>query len=673
MTETDPAELAGLRARGDLLAADNSAVRLRLAELENERDERDRQIARLTGALTDAARRIGDLDRERAAQEHRAELAEWQIAALATRRWARLGGALTAFRARPASPASFRRLRGALRAEPEPPEPPAERRPPRHPEVKVADTESLDVPAAEVPEGPVARPGLTAAVVLGPVLEASLRYEWRQVSGFGADDWREVFEAERPGLLLVEPVATGLPIADLARWCRDRGVPSVYWDTGPGLSADAALFDHVFTVDADAVPAHRERLGHDRVHALPFAAQPRLHNPVRAGDRGRYPLLYEGEYDAAAEQLIAPAPRLGAHFYGTGFPHMYRQRVVAPLPYGPSLAARKRYRLLLAPDPRRAVEAAAAGVPVVHHREPAASPAFGPVARDGKDASRLLRALLNGPELRDRQAHLAVRSVHEAHTYRHRIDTVLRMLDEERPGGEAHFAEAERPAVSLLLPTCRPEQIGPAIEQAARQTWRPLQLVLVLHGLGLDPADVEKRALAAGVDDVVVIAADRSVSLGGCLNLAIDAADGTHLGKIDDDELYGPHYLSDLLPAFSYTDAGVVGKLAHYAHLASIGATLLRYPEHEHRYVDVLRGGALLGEGDLIRAYRFADLGRGEDTDLFRRLRADGVRVYAADRFSFITIRHADATRHTWRPSDLELLADSRLAFYGLAEEHVLF
>jgi hypothetical protein len=312
-----------------------------------------------------------------------------------------------------------------------------------------------------------------------------------------------------------------------------------------------------------------------------------------------------------------------------------------------------------------AYEAAAAGVPVVHHRADA-DPAFGPAVQEPKEAVRALRALLNASELRDRQAHLALRRIHTGHTYRHRVDTILGILGI----GPAPMAA---PSVSLVLPTCRTEQIAPAIEQVAAQTWRPLQLVLVLHGLDVDPVDVEKRAIAAGIDDVVVRMADASLSLGACLNLGIEAADGKYIGKVDDDELYGPRYVSDLVPAFSYTEAGVVGKLAHYAYLESMNATVLRFPDHEQRYVDVVRGGALLADGDVMRAYRFADLGSGEDTDFFRRLRADGVRVYAADRFSFVTIRHADAARHTWRPTDAELLDAGRLAFYGLPTDHILF
>ncbi|WP_433247317.1 glycosyltransferase family protein [Actinomadura nitritigenes] len=664
MPETDPtAEPHAARERGDRLAADNAAVRLRLAELERERADRDEQIERLIGALNEAARRIGDLDRRRALAEHRAERAEWEHEALRARRWSRLGPALTALRGSPAAPGSYQRVREALRPLPPPPEPPGEPARTRRPDVLVAETEPIEVTPPAAPDGPVNRPGLVAAVVLGPVLEANLRYEWTQVTASGG--WREAFEERPPGLLLVESVGTALPVAEMAEWCRERGVPTAYWDTGAGLGDAAGHFDHVFTVDAAAVPEHRRSLDHDRVHHLPFAAQPRLHNPTRVQDHGRYPLLYEGEYDQAAEPLIAPAPRLGAHFYATGFPRLYRQRVAPPRPYAEAVAIRKRFRVLIAPAPRLAYEAAAAGVPVIHHRADA-SPLFGPAAEDTKAAQRSLRALLRAPELRDRQAHLALRRVHARHTYRHRVDSLL-----ERLGTGP--APAAPPTVSLVLSTCRAEQIASSIEQIAAQTWRPLQLVMILHRLDVDPRDVEKRAIAAGIDDVVVRSADASLSLGECLNLGIESADGAYIGKIDDDELYGPHYVSDLLPAFSYTDAGVVGKLAHYALLESMNATVLRYPEHEHRYVDVVRGGALLGDGDLMRTYRFADRGCGEDTDLFRRLRADGVRVYAADRFSFVTVRHADATRHTWRPTDLELLDSGRLVFYGLPKEHILF
>ena len=47
-------------------------------------------------------------------------------------------------------------------------------------------------------------------------------------------------------------------------------------------------------------------------------------------------------------------------------------------------------------------------------------------------------------------------------------------------------------------------------------------------------------------------------------------------------ELLAPEYLADLMTAFEYTDAAVVGKLAHYVHLRSDQANLLRFASREH-------------------------------------------------------------------------------------------
>ncbi len=77
-------------------------------------------------------------------------------------------------------------------------------------------------------------------------------------------------------------------IVELVQWCRDHGVPTVFWNKeDPVHYADfldtARLFDHVWTTDSDRVPDYHRDLGHDRVGVLPFAAQQSLHNPIRPG------------------------------------------------------------------------------------------------------------------------------------------------------------------------------------------------------------------------------------------------------------------------------------------------------------------------------------------------------------------------------------------------------
>jgi hypothetical protein len=156
------------------------------------------------------------------------------------------------------------------------------------------------------------------------------------------------------------------------------------------------------------------------------------------------------------------------------------------------------------------------------------------------------------------------------------------------------------------------------------------------------------------------------------MNAGVEAASGRFVAKMDDDNHYAEHFVRDLVRAFDYSEASVVGKWAHYAHLRSTGATLLRFPDAEHRYVDLVQGGTIVVPRDLARQVRFEDLPRRVDTTFLEKVRREGGRVYAADRFNFVSMRAASPDGHTWPVSDLELLARrGSLVFHGDPVDHV--
>ncbi len=111
----------------------------------------------------------------------------------------------------------------------------------------------------------------------------------------------------------------------LVAWCRDEGIPTVFWNKEDPPNYDrfietARLFDQVFTVDAERIPDYQRDLGHDRVELLPFAAQPRIHNPVRRcpetqRDRLRRHLLRREAPRAARADghVLGPARERGLH------------------------------------------------------------------------------------------------------------------------------------------------------------------------------------------------------------------------------------------------------------------------------------------------------------------------------------------------------------------------
>ena len=151
-------------------------------------------------------------------------------------------------------------------------------------------------------------------------------------------------------------------------------------------------------------------------------------------------------------------------------------------------------------------------------------------------------------------------------------------------------ARGDGPGVSAVVPTNRPEQLDAVFAFVGRQSLPSVQLVLVQHGFETPESELKAKAADSGVTDFHAVTVDAAATLGHCMNVGVDAADGDFVAKMDDDNFYGRHYLRDLVRAFDYTSAEVVGKWAHLTHLEGSGATLLRFPQAEHRYVNTRAG-----------------------------------------------------------------------------------
>jgi spore maturation protein CgeB len=569
------------------------------------------------------------------------------------------------------------------------------------------------LPTFDLPTGPVVRPEIRAAVVLDPFSALALRYEWDQVEVLPGR-WRTQLEDPRlPDLLFVESAWQGNggawrlamtssgpireELRELVAWCRDQGVATVFWNKEDPPNYDrfietARWFDHVLTVDADRLPDYRRDLGHDQVGLLPFGAQPRLHNPIQRDHGREHEVAFAGSYftdkhaerRAQVDSVIRPALPHGLHIYSRmaledkryQFPPEFRPSIVGSLPYERMLAAYTSYKVFLNVNSvttsptmcaRRLFELSAAQTPVISGPAASIEPFFGDtvtVSSCAEETERALTVLLRHAEYRDRLGLRAHRRVFDEHLYRHRIAEVLARV--------GHPVRPVDQSISAVVPTMRPDQLDNVLDFIAAQSHEDVELVLVTHGFEHDAADVARRAQAREMRAPVLRPADSALTLGACMNLGVEAASGRYVAKMDDDNVYAQHYLRDLVRAFEYTEAVVVGKWAHYAHLSASGATLLRFPDAEHRYVKLVQGGTILVPREVALSEGFEDLPRRVDTTFLDKVRAGGGKVYSADRFNFVSMRSASPDGHTWPITDIDLLARrSALAFYGDATTHV--
>ena len=464
-------------------------------------------------------------------------------------------------------------------------------------------------------------------------------------------------------------------LLQLLRYCRERGLRTVLWHTGGPLDAGGRLdaaseFDAIFTVDTDLVPRLREACGHGRVDVLPCAAEPRLHNPLREAGWPRYAVCLAGARPSIASSpgagdvrhLVDPASRFSLHVFDDRsesperMAAAYRCHDVFLNAAGPSPTV----------VPRRVFESLACGTPVVSTDSPVVRDLLGDCVRLTRSAAGTtshLEALLNDEETHAREAHRGYRSVHQRHTWRHRLDAIMARIGLPPP-------ERPRPGVSVVMPVMRPRNVARAVANFARQSHPDKELLLVLNNAHFDRDRI--RETARSVEHVQVLEIPGAPTLGACLNEGVRQASGRYVAKMDDDDHYGAEYLSDLVLAARFSGAEITGKATYYAYVESRDVMALRVVESEHAWVSGVTGATLFVERDVLARVPFRNVRSSVDLFFARDARATGCRTYSADRFNYVAVRRGDTASHTWKMNDERFLERCRQPRHGLHLSRVM-
>lgn len=569
--------------------------------------------------------------------------------------------------------------------------------------------------------------GLNVAVILDDFSAQAWGPEWN-CSFIRPDTWQDLLEESEFDLLFVEsawagnekawqyhltgPTAPRPAFVEMVKSFQARGISTVFWNKEDPPHFDdfletARLFDYVFTSDERMIPRYEAALGHGRVAALSFAAQPKIHNPIRPIAQLRRDVAFAGMYFAhkfperrvqmeivlGGAVDVAPKFNFGLDIFSRQlgadevyqFPEPYASHVVGSLPYDQMLTAYKYYNVFLNVNSvvdsptmcaRRIFEITASGAVVVSAPSAAISNFFKPSevveVHSREEAADAIRSIVRSPELRDRMVHLGQRRIWSEHTYAHRAKTVTNLLG-LTDVKDSPLSMLTIPRVSSVVSTIRPHQLEHIFRTIGSQRNVDVQLVLVTHGFTVEKSKLVAKAKSVGIRDLVVLEVGREVSLGECLNLAVTRCDGDFITKMDDDDLYGEHYLYDQVSAVRFSRASVVGKQAHYMYLADSDVTLLRFSEREHRFTDLVMGPTMVGLSEVFKENPFQPRSRGEDTHFLRDVVNAGGTVYSADRFNFVQMRGNDGRAHTWNVSDAEMTATGSIQWFGRNDKHILF
>jgi len=547
---------------------------------------------------------------------------------------------------------------------------------------------------------PPAFAGLRIAALVGERLRAGLAHEAELV----AADVEEV----RADLILVEggpelgPAGAGgdAAVDRVLAAARRRKVPAVLWHTqdlsfGDRFDALAKTFDFVFC--ADARVAERLRADGIRAEWLPPAVQPRIHNPFRdfvdlnALDTG---VLYDGLIDLFAgggapdvlrralphglrvidsqSQVFRSKLKNLGEFAGAALGCTDREGAVLALKYA-------RAALFLDGSVRTrtsqqwaVLEAAACRLPVFHVGAlPQDDPRCGIVTEiaDAAALEEILGRVMTDDLERRRLAQPGWRKVQLEHTFGQRLRDICTAA-----GVRTDWAEYR--AATLVTPSRRIELLGRCLDTFRRQSWPAKDLVLVVNRNTLEGAEAIIGDVRPG-EAVQIVNVPEERYAGACLNVGNALARGEYCFRVDDDDYYGDHYITDMMLHLRCVDADVVGKPPRYAHFEEEGVTYARPPrvpeltflppERCARCSLWLGGNSLGGRREVLMDTPYPDRAFGAaDTIFLMTAGQKGLRIASLDELNMVASRR-EGGDHTWTLSADDLKRKSRALEQGIA------
>lgn len=226
------------------------------------------------------------------------------------------------------------------------------------------------------------------------------------------------------------------------------------------------------------------------------------------------------------------------------------------------------------------------------------------------------------------------------------------------------------PQVSIITSTNRKENLKDYLKRMHEQKYVKLEINLVTHGFVL--TEKEKLELINNADfNLNIFDMDSNMSLGNCLNLAIDNCNYPIITKVDDDDFYFENYIIDQWLALKYSGADLVGKSECFYYFESKNIIAKRNMGENQKFGDFVMGATIMTNSDTMRKIKFDNIPRAVDTNFIRRLLEGDGTLYIGHPFELCVYRSSDSTNHTWQVEDLSMLKNANIVGYGDPRSYV--
>ena len=412
-------------------------------------------------------------------------------------------------------------------------------------------------------------------------------------------NWEEELKKHQPDMLLVESAWRGKDdlwtdvindcpkeLIDIVSYCKRREVPTVFWNKEDPYHFNdfietAALFNFVFTTDIECIPRYKKHLKHENIFLLPFACQPKIHNPIEKYER-KDAFVFAGAYykrfperNVQFSRMVDVLASEGEvdiydRHYGNEktvfkFPKEYQRFIRGGLSYDEIDKAYKGYKYAInlnsmTESPtmfsRRVFELMASNTIVLSNYTIGTQVLLGDLVistDDMKELRKKVQHLKQEPLFEKKIRLAALRKVMLEHTAENRLNEIVLKVFSRN-------IESGLPNIICISYVKEKKQIEKIRKVFLAQSYKNKKMLIVCANGVLPDLSEDDNITFIGENDE-----SRSVE-------SFDNAD--YLAGLSMHDYYGKNYLMDLVLATHYSDANVISKGGCYVYTGKDGLTL---------------------------------------------------------------------------------------------------
>jgi hypothetical protein len=216
--------------------------------------------------------------------------------------------------------------------------------------------------------------------------------------------------------------------------------------------------------------------------------------------------------------------------------------------------------------------------------------------------------------------------------------------------------------VSVITITKR-NNINKIIINYKKQSYINKELIILINTIEINKNNVKEMLDKHNIINYQLYQNNENITLGECYNYCITKMNGNYFCKMDDDDFYDIHYITNQLYILKKMNIDIIGKSYFYVYDNYNKILYSKYIK------SIILGPTMIIKKEVFNKVLFDKLNKGEDTQFLRKALKHGYKIRSSQINDFVYIRYTNNNNHhTYNVNIKEILGNQ----YNIIENNML-